>query len=816
MARRAVGRRSVREEAGRARPSRGRLGWARLLPAVVVLALLVPPAAGGEGRGQIEEIRGGPESRFPVTDDSAYVSGDGRFVAFSEDINAFVRDRQAGRTEPVYRGGWPTYGIEAQDISSDGRFVALRTFGHRDDDWDEGERDGQRSDILVYDRSTSRLELVSVASSGGAADGHSRAASISGDGRYVAFISEAKNLVVRDLWPGAHVFVRDRETRTTQLVSGGGQPVPDTGVSISADGRFVVFQAPGSVLLRDLRRGVTELVASRAAVGSISDDGRYVTFFEWVSDSDGHATQFGPFVWDRSTRQSELVSVASDGRPADSGASGGLISGDGQVVVFGLDSSNLSERDTGGWEQVVYAHDRGSGQTYLVSAAEDGTPGDGWSVPKSISTRGTVITFSTSAPNLVSDYNPDLCCWLLAWDGTGASGEPTPPRWPSARRSGDGQALVSWEPPWLAGGGPVTGYVVRPERVDGSSEGVPEPLPVDGSASSATVDGMTNGVEYRFTVTAVNPVGESEVGRPSNVVITRPTADVSRLAGGDRFATAVAVSTHSYPDGASVVYVATGANYPDALAGAVAAVRDEGPVLLVRRDELPAVTAAEIERLAPERIVVLGGKTAVSSPVVVALQGYAPVSRLAGVNRYATAAQVASTFRSASVAYVATGENFPDALAGSAVASAPGGGPILLVHRDVVPVVTAAALERLGLERIVILGGTAAVSEHVRQELAAIAPVSRLAGDDRYGTAAAIAETVTTATATYVATGQNFPDALVGGAAAALERAPLLLVTATEVPQVTDAQLGRLQPRHIHILGGPTAVEQMVLHALER
>ncbi len=145
-----------------------------------------------------------------------------------------------------------------------------------------------------------------------------------------------------------------------------------------------------------------------------------------------------------------------------------------------------------------------------------------------------------------------------------------------------------------------------------------------------------------------------------------------------------------------MVYVATGENYPDALAGSVAAAMADAPVLLVSRDTIPADTAAELVRLAPDEIVVLGGLSAVSAAVQAQLGSYAgSVRRLAGVSRFSTAAAISKdTFSSSLAAIVATGENFPDALVGGA-----GAGkwqvPILLVTKYTVPAETAAELSRL-------------------------------------------------------------------------------------------------------------------------
>jgi putative cell wall-binding protein len=299
---------------------------------------------------------------------------------------------------------------------------------------------------------------------------------------------------------------------------------------------------------------------------------------------------------------------------------------------------------------------------------------------------------------------------------------------------------------------------------------------------------------------------------------------VSRLAGSDRYATAAAISAATFPSGVPVAYLATGANYPDALAGGAAAAYSDAPLLLVTRDTIPASTAAELTRLSPGRIVVLGGSGVVSDAVAAALGGYTSgtVTRLAGADRYATAAATsAATFPvGVSAAYVAVGTNYPDALAGGPAAALEDS-PLLLVTRDTIPAATAAELARLRPATIVVLGGTGVISDAVKAALGAYATtgaagVVRYAGADRYATAAAISSAVNPSdvSTAYVAIGTNYPDALAGGAAAAYEDSPLLLVTFGSIPASTAAELARLSPGRIVVLGGTGVISNTVFNAL--
>ena len=189
------------------------------------------------------------------------------------------------------------------------------------------------------------------------------------------------------------------------------------------------------------------------------------------------------------------------------------------------------------------------------------------------------------------------------------------------------------------------------------------------------------------------------------------TDGASRVAGENRYATAAAVSAQAFSTGVPVVYVATGAGFPDALAGASAGARRSGPVLLTERDNLPVQTALELRRLAPSSIVILGGTGAVSESVETQLRTYSlDVARSAGPDRYASAVEVSKgTYTSASTAYLATGANFPDALAGGPVA-ADAAAPLLLVPGTCVPASVRAELTRLGVDNLVLLGGEGAVS----------------------------------------------------------------------------------------------------------
>ncbi len=315
------------------------------------------------------------------------------------------------------------------------------------------------------------------------------------------------------------------------------------------------------------------------------------------------------------------------------------------------------------------------------------------------------------------------------------------------------------------------------------------------------------------------------------VGITESWADVlASIAGANRYATAAAASARAFADPSAVdaVVIATGEAWPDALGGASLAGALGGPVLLTARDWLPAEIRSEIERLAPERAVVLGGEAAVSEGVVRAIEGLGvSVERISGPDRYTTSAAVASATVAAAtagdaswerVAYVATGADFPDALAVSPVAGFRAR-PVLLAEPSTLPTVTADALTELDFDRAFVVGGESAVSAEAYGAVAQRVPqVSRLSGPDRYRTALAVVghgvSTGLTREGAGLATGVSFADALAGGAAQGLS-APgsvLYLTSDVRLPHAVGVEIGahRETIGMMRVYGGVAAVPDAV------
>lgn len=191
--------------------------------------------------------------------------------------------------------------------------------------------------------------------------------------------------------------------------------------------------------------------------------------------------------------------------------------------------------------------------------------------------------------------------------------------------------------------------------------------------------------------------------------------------------------------------------------------------------------------------------------------------RIAGPTRYETAAATAARVwpDGSAVAYVATGEVFADALAATP-AAAVDAAPVLLVGSDAVPEATRSQLTRLRPDRIVVVGGPAAVSPGVVDDLEQIAPVERVAGSDRVTTASALSARGAPdgADAAWLAVSDDFADGLAAGPRAAADDAPLLLVHHDRLPTATAAELRRLAPEVVTVVGGQAAVCESVAEAV--
>ncbi len=294
---------------------------------------------------------------------------------------------------------------------------------------------------------------------------------------------------------------------------------------------------------------------------------------------------------------------------------------------------------------------------------------------------------------------------------------------------------------------------------------------------------------------------------------------VQRLAGDDRYATAAAVGRTAFPTGQDVVIVSgEQASLVDGLVAAPYARSLKAPVLLATSTSVPQATLDEIARRGATRAILVGGKGVLGPKVVNTLRRAGlDVSRLAGDDRYATSAAVARAFGKAPSVVVASGvaANLVDAAAAGGPAAATGQ-PILLVPRSAVPAATQQALTALGARSAVVVGGTGVVTDQVTAALGAAGlSFTRLAGADRYGTAAAVAtayEARVGTDAVLLASGHdtNLVDSLTGGVLGRIT----LLTAGASAPAPTAAWLSVRQVPLLLVAGGAGAVPDGVVEAL--
>jgi len=381
--------------------------------------------------------------------DEASVSADGRFVAFTSMAknlsdadgdgiqDVFVRDMQEETVVLVSRssgsdGAGGQYASVTPSISANGRFVA---FTSEENNFTDEDKEG--ADVFVRDLNTDTTTLVSRASgaSGAGGDSDSYHPSISANGRYVAFVSNADNLsTVSNAY--ANVFVRDLKTQRTTLVSrasgrrGAAGDSSSVNPSVSGGGRYVAFASAADnlsrqdndtyddVFVRDLKSNDLVLVSRRGRKGpgggansfdpSISANGRSVAFGSAADNLDpaGDDPYDDIYVRDLEAGTTRLVSRRSgaNGAKAKSNSFQPSISADGSKVAFQSDANNLSRSDDDDWDN-VFVRDLGSNRTLLVSRASGGAGegADAHSHLPAISGDGRFVAFGSAAENLSAD-----------------------------------------------------------------------------------------------------------------------------------------------------------------------------------------------------------------------------------------------------------------------------------------------------------------------------------------------------------------------------------------------------------------------------
>lgn len=387
-------------------------------------------SAGLEGNTSSGNTGGQPSS---VSSDGRYVAFDSaasNLVLGDTNlaIDVFVRNLVAGTTTRVSvdsTGAQANGHSTAPSTSADGRYVAFESSASN---LVPSDTNGV-TDMFLRDLAAGTTSRVSVDSTGGQANGNSRSPSTSPDGRYVAFDSAASNLVLGDTNLATDVFVRDRVAGTTTRVSVDSQGVQGLGgsfrPSISSGGGFIAFDSQASnlvlgdtsgfdVFVRDLGAGTTTRVSMNETGGqangnsvgpSISRDGRYVAFGSAASNLVVGDTNLATdvFVRDRVAGTTSRVSVDATGGQANGGSWHPSISADGRYVTFPSTASNLVPGDTNGAPD-VFRYDRGEKTPPTISSFT--------ASPSRFSPNGDGIKDTTTFSASVSDESPTLS-WTI-------------------------------------------------------------------------------------------------------------------------------------------------------------------------------------------------------------------------------------------------------------------------------------------------------------------------------------------------------------------------------------------------------------------
>ncbi|WP_426520244.1 cell wall-binding repeat-containing protein [Diaminobutyricibacter sp. McL0618] len=345
---------------------------------------------------------------------------------------------------------------------------------------------------------------------------------------------------------------------------------------------------------------------------------------------------------------------------------------------------------------------------------------------------------------------------------------------------------------------------------DGSSSPVTASVSSNGSWS-VPLTGLALGTHSYSVAASLGTWSTSSAATGSLTLSVKPT--VSRLAGPDRYSVAVAVSQYGFPGTAGTVYIAAGTAFPDALGAAPAAAHADAPLLLVPGTSIPSVVTAELTRLKPATIVVVGGTGSVSAAVLTQLRAFAKtVVRIGGTDRFDTSRELAAyAFADGSpTAFIASGLNFPDAVSAGAAAGSVSA-PIILVNgtKPTIDAGTASTIDGLGATTFAIAGGTGAISAGIAAQLGARpgATVNRYGGADRFQTSEVLNHAFFTAAATtYLASGLAFPDALGGAARAGATPAALYAIPQNCVPSSVLADIQSSGSTKVIVLGGTGAL----------
>jgi hypothetical protein len=441
--------------------STGELGAARrgwIASAVISMGLALPAAAQTTLTTRLSVGPGGVQSNN--TSFNPRITDDGRYVVFSSyasnlvpvDTNfksdIFVRDNQLGTNTLV---SVDSNGVQANGdcyfpaISNDGRYVVFESIASNLVPGDTN----NVLDIFVRDMLNGTTVRVSVDSNGNQSDAHSYTAVISGDGRYVAFASDATNLVPGDTNGKLDVFVHDMVTGTTTRASVDSSGAQCSGASqspsISGNGRFVAFQSLAPDLVAGDTNGVNDVfvhdnvtgTTTRVSVDSNGAQGNGESVYPWISES-GHLVSFASaasnlvpndlngaydiFLHDMQSGQIRLISITKPGVQGNADSYYSAISADERWVTFDSLATNLTPTDSNPLYADIFLRDMTTGEITLQSVSSSGFQSNYTSTNPTISGDGRFITFESGAWDLVPfDTNLMFDIFMRDLNATGST-----------------------------------------------------------------------------------------------------------------------------------------------------------------------------------------------------------------------------------------------------------------------------------------------------------------------------------------------------------------------------------------------------------
>lgn len=288
-----------------------------------------------------------------------------------------------------------------------------------------------------------------------------------------------------------------------------------------------------------------------------------------------------------------------------------------------------------------------------------------------------------------------------------------------------------------------------------------------------------------------------------------------RLWGIDRYLTSISIAQYGW-QASDTAIIATGDDFPDALCAAPLAKKYNAPILLTEKNELKQTLSAELDRLKVKKVYIIGGLGVISQNVEDAIKKKnINCIRIAGENRYETSTKIAAELGSFSEVFIATGDDFPDALSVASIAASKGS-PILLTQKDSIPTSLTELLKGKNISKTYIIGGPGVISDNVYN---GFAMHERISGKDRYETNIAIINKFSVQLKQdniFIATGSDFPDALSGSSLASLTLSPIILITNTSDNISANNYFNSIKNpiNSIIVLGGEGAVANSISNNL--